>query len=281
MSVLCFDSSINMVQRLYLIKKELIRVHKSLTLFLSYIKMDINNTSSTGIALFGAITYLTCYISLVKKPVCVSGNSKVDKIVQRCRALKEVFWPTPFCYNAHFQFVPFIIRGIMDKTYSRFKWHREEILLPDGEVLALDWASYEATTSPLSIDNEDTTPVLMLHHGAMCDSSDIPGQDYISPALDRGWKVCILNRRGHTGSLRRPKWNFFGCVHDVSYATQSIKDRRPNAKLFTIGLSSGSGIVANIFGYGDEINHFHAGVGVCPGYSIEKCMSRFASPYMV
>jgi predicted alpha/beta-fold hydrolase len=176
-----------------------------------------------------------------------------------------------------------VVRGELNKLYPRFKWFREEVVLPDGELLALDWviSTPDMEQDGLTSDVNDCTPILILHHGAMCDSSDMPGQDYIAPALQRGWKVCVLNRRGHGDVLRRPKWNFFGCVQDVRCVTQSIKDRRPNAKLLTVGLSSGTANVATIFGHDDDVNHFHAGVLICPGYCIEKCMARFTSPYMV
>jgi len=39
--------------------------------------------------------------------------------------------------------------------------------------------------------------------------------------------------------------------------------------------------VASCFGEEDSNNQFFAGVGICPGYDISRCMSRFTTPYMV
>ena len=243
----------------------------------------MNDKATTGLALFSAASYLFLYLRLVKKPILCTGNEKIAKLVAACPSLSQHFWPPPQCWNEHLQFVPFVIKGELNKLYPKFKWHREWIVLPDGEMLALDWVISQSCVgeSGLAANPHDDTPILMLHHGAMCDSSDMPGQDYISPALERGWLVCVLNRRGHGDLLRKPKWNFFGCVQDVRCVTQEILNRRPKARLLTVGLSSGTAIIATIFGYDDDVNHFHAGVGVCPGYSIEKCMRRFATPYMV
>lgn len=44
---------------------------------------------------------------------------------------------------------------------------------------------------------------------------------------------------------------------------------------------TGSAIVATSFGEEDSNNQFFAGVGICPGYDISKCMSRFTTPYKV
>lgn len=229
----------------------------------------------SGAALFALGVYGFMYARLVKKPNVKHSNDQIRKITDKCPSLDSLYWPSPLCWNAHTQFVPFMLCGLRDKIFPPFKWQREIILLPDGEEVSLDWV-----TGIPSSDATNDTPVLVLHHGAFCDSSDMPGQYYIQPALDRGWHVCALNRRGHHGSLTVPKWNFFGCVKDVNVVTQSILAKRPKAQLLTVGLSSGSGLVANIFGYG-EINNFHCGVGVCPGYCIKKCMGRFGFPYMV
>lgn len=240
-------------------------------------------SASTGLVLFGATSYLCLYWQQVARPICQYGNAAIEKLMKACPTLNNLYWPPPHCWNPHLQFVPFILRGIIDKAFPPFRRVREEVVLDDGELMAVDWvvSRSETESKGLTADKDDETPILVLHHGAMCDSTDIPGQEYIAPALQRGWLVCILNRRGHADMLRRPKWNFFGCVQDVRCVTAAIKDRRPKAKLLTIGLSSGTALVATIFGYGDDVNHFDAGVGICPGYSIERCMARFGSPYMV
>jgi hypothetical protein len=252
--------------------------------------MDSGSSSQKDIAalvLFTASIYACFYSKVVKKPVVIPGNEHIAKIMDMCPSLHKTFWPTPYCWNAHLQFVPFVLFGAWDKyIFPPFRWYRQMLTLDDGEQVALDWVVPSDINAiiprdGLPCDTNSTIPVLMLHHGAMCDSSDLPGQSYIRPALERGWFVCALNRRGHTTPLTKPKWNFFGCSKDVKVATQSILARRPKAVLLTLGLSSGTAIVATNFGKPDEENDFHAGVGVCPGFSIEKCLKRFTTPYMV
>lgn len=245
--------------------------------------MDMDDSRTVGLALFGAAAYGFFYARIVAKPVVIAGNDKVRNLMDKCPTLKNLYWPPPYCWDAHLQFIPFVIRGEWCRRFPSSKWYRQFVRLEDGEEVALDWVVSAKNMEHIGLpcDEADDTPVLMLHHGAFCDSSDMPGQDYISDAIKRGWFVCVLNRRGHAGPLKQAKWNFFGCVKDVHCVTQSILLRRPKAKLFTIGLSSGTALVATIFGHGDEVNDFHAGVCICPGFDITKCMARFTYPYTV
>lgn len=241
-----------------------------------------SNQLAVGLLLSALTIFVSNYSKVVRKPKIFTGNVLENKIVENCPSLNSIYWPSPWCWNAHLQFVPFVIRGLVDRyLYPPFSWISEEIQLVDGEFVILDWiARAPHVTDGLVASKKDTTPIVMIHHGAMCDSRDLPGQGYIQQALDRGWIVCALNRRGHAKNLTMGKWNFFGDVNDVHQVVKSIKQRRPKAILFTIGISSGSGLVARHFGEGD-LNEFDAGVGICPGYDISKCLSRFSSPYKV
>mmetsp|Transcript_8179 Transcript_8179/g.13592 ORF Transcript_8179/g.13592 Transcript_8179/m.13592 type:complete len:477 (+) Transcript_8179:46-1476(+) len=244
------------------------------------------NATPLGLSLFGLTAYMMTYIQVVTRPIVFAGNENIATILDKCPSLQTYFWPTPYCWNAHFQFVPFILRGLWDKYVAPpFEYVREAVELEDGEQIHLDWvvSCPEMRICGGVPDDKtcmDATPILVLHHGAMCDHADLPGQDYIAPALRRGWYVCVLTRRGHAGlKLTRPKWNFFGCPQELKRATQSILQRRPAAKLLTTGLSSGCAIVATTMGLPKEWNDFTAGVGISPGYDISKCMGRFTTPY--
>eukprot|EP00597_Dinobryon_sp_UTEXLB2267_P009140 CAMPEP_0170096690 /NCGR_PEP_ID=MMETSP0019_2-20121128/28749_1 /TAXON_ID=98059 /ORGANISM="Dinobryon sp., Strain UTEXLB2267" /LENGTH=348 /DNA_ID=CAMNT_0010318755 /DNA_START=158 /DNA_END=1204 /DNA_ORIENTATION=- len=206
----------------------------------------------------------------------------MGSILESCHTLQSVYWPTPYCLNPHLQFVPYMIEGLVKKFVKPpFQWFREWIICTDGTRLALDWvvSAQIHHTHGLDDSEADETPIVMIHHGAMCDSTDLPGQSYIQPALDRNWIVCALNRRGHSGPLTNSKFNFFGCSDDVRTCTQNILRKRPRARLLTIGISSGSGLVARHMSYDESVNDFMAGVGICPGYDIQKCMKRFQTPY--
>ena len=186
------------------------------------------------------IVMIKRYIELVAKPYIISGSSTMKDIMTRCPSMHQLFWPTPYCYNEHLQFVPFILSGFYSYCFPPYQWYRENVQLPDDAIIHLDWViSSPAMIHGLVDDALNTTPVLMIHHGAFCSTYDLPGQTYIQPALDRGWMVCVFNRRGHVSRLSTGKFNFFGCIQDLKVATQSILDRRPLTKIFTVGISSG------------------------------------------
>ena len=70
---------------------------------------------------------------------------------------------------------------------------------------------------------------------------------------------------------------FFGYTSDVREAIKQIKHIRPEAILFNIGISVGSGLLVRYFG--EVGNEFDGGVGVCPGYDIEICLARMQTVY--
>lgn len=137
----------------------------------------------------------------------ISSPNRIDIILARCPSLHSVYYPS-FCFmNPHLQMVQFMLNCHLQEHYLRpFTWVTELVTLSDGEQVALDWAGEIPSADPHSC-----TPVLMLHHGAGGRSSDLPGQTYIREALQRGWLVCALNRRGHKPGLplSRSRWNFF------------------------------------------------------------------------
>jgi len=172
-----------------------------------------------------------------------------------------------------------MLTGVYTKLAKSIQWQNEDFALEDGEIITLSWAGGQLSgESGLSVSFK-STPILVLHHGAFCDYTDLPGQGYVARAITKGWIVCAINRRGHAGrKLTIPKWNFFGSTTDIKDVTKRvILERHPNATLFMLGLSSGSGLLARYFGEGGC--EYSAGVGVCPGYNIEQCMGRMQWPY--
>jgi predicted alpha/beta-fold hydrolase len=234
----------------------------------------------SGAGIFCGVILVCSYVKKCKKPAIYVANQRNHLLLDRCPSLHRVFWPSPYCWNEHLQLILFVINPFR----FVFQWNREWVTLDDGEQVALDWLFPDASQhldGRLRPSNE-ATPILVLHHGSTCNSHDLPGQSYIKPALQRGWLVCALNRRGHGGALlTRPKLNFFGCCDDLHTVTQHILKKRPNSRLLTIGISAGSALVARHFGKSPSYNDFFAGVAVVPGYDITNCMSRVGAPYQV
>ena len=231
------------------------------------------------------------YIKATRPFVLSAEGSEFAGLVRRCKAVEQGYWPSLLSLWSPLELIPFMLfnsRGC--KAANRLPHVIEEVEMEDGEVLQIVWWKNEALAGRgvPSYCDKTSTPIVMLHHGAMCNAFDLPGQGYVKAALERGWIVCALNRRGHTKrQLKVPKFQFFGSTSDVRAIVEFIRrTKRPAAPIYFVGLSSGSGLVAKYMGEqgvglidASSPSFVNGAVGVCPGYNIEKCMARMQWPY--
>lgn len=78
---------------------------------------------------------------------------------------------------------------IIESILPKFTWISELVEMQDGEIVLVEWAERQPTNSP-----DETTPVLIINHGATGHTRDQPGQTYVQSALAKGWFVCVFNR---------------------------------------------------------------------------------------
>ncbi len=78
---------------------------------------------------------------------------------------------------------------IVESILPKFTWISELVEMQDGEIVLVEWAERQPTHSP-----DETTPVLIINHGATGHTRDQPGQTYVQSALAKGWFVCVFNR---------------------------------------------------------------------------------------
>jgi predicted alpha/beta-fold hydrolase len=256
-----------------------------------------------GVTLFAAAAYIHYWFYCAQKPklifsinnlaensssVCErdkeSIRQAVRKIISRCKSLHEVYYPSFLFINCHLQLLPFTIKSLFTTFFPPCRWVEQIITLDDGEVIRLDWAN-----SVPGKDKQSSSPILIINHGAFCNTHDLPGQLYVANALNRGWNVCVFNRRGHLRALTKGVFNFFGSTADLrTVIGNHIKPRRPSAPVLLIGVSAGSGLVARYMGEQGRLirsgslpdDSFVTGaVGICPGYDIETCMDRIQGVY--
>jgi predicted alpha/beta-fold hydrolase len=233
-----------------------------------------------------AISYkLITYYALINKPIIFSSktvttttnsnnnersyNKRIEEILSSCQSLHKNYFPSFIFTNCHFQMIPFILHNSFQKNYCKpFNWISEKVELNDLEIIILDWAN-----SIPDNNLDDETPILLINHGAGGTSRDFPGQTYIDKAFKNGWKVCVLNRRGHCGRLTKGNFNFFGSCDDLELVIENhIKSKRPKSKILLLGISAGSGLVASYMGKQGLKNmtsssrgFVYAAVGICPG----------------
>lgn len=234
-----------------------------------------------------------------------SVHTVLERVVKKCRTFQKYYFPS-FIWPSNLQLIPYTFLNIFNKSSNRRHWAKEEVKCEDGEILVLDWYNEVPTVS----DDKEAV-ILILHHGVNCRSNDLPGQQYIKYAAKKGWLVVCYNRRGHNAKLTKHNFNMFGNSVETSYIVETyIQSKRPQGKCLFLGFSAGSGIVARYMGdqgakikrlamrvkreEGRELDVFgkdlsfvrknvqgfiYSGVGICPGYNIERCLSLFAEPF--
>lgn len=158
-----------------------------------------------------------------------------------------------------------------------------------SETIALDWCfpvekhyhpqHDKIETSPF--DNENNVVVVMLH-GITGTSKEFSSMaKYIRDNTD--WTSVVLNRRGHSDTLKNPMFNIMGSTHDLRVAVQHIRKRFPRSKLALVGSSAGSGLLTRYLGEEgiDENNkqEFFTAVAISPGYDIHVAFPRVHSIY--
>ena len=221
------------------------------------------------------------YWRLVQKPLIVYGSKQSEKLVQQCPTLNSHYYPFYFAWGRHSQLILSAIHFYYQRYTRPIQWKSEIFVMEDGQEITVDWAmSQDAKAeSGLNASLKDT-PILIIQHGALCNSKNLPSQDWISDAHKRGWIVCCQHRRGTKMNLTVPQINFFGSTSDVKYLlTNYILKRRPNAQILMIGISAGSGLLVRFLGEEGNSQLITAAMGLCAGYNITVSMKRIEKIY--
>ena len=236
-------------------------------------------------------------------PALVVG--RIGALIKQVPTLFKTYWPSIY-WLGNLQLIPFMATGIFYKSKKRrlFDWAYEDATLKDGETVRIAYAG----SRDLPVRTEEPSVIVIMNHGAGGRENDLPGTQYVGRALDQGWKVVSLVRRGHVGRLTRPKFNFFGSTDETRYLLETyVKKRYPNSTLLFVGISAGSGLIARYMGeQGVTLKKAHAAatskknapcrpysdfshaspayvsgaLGISAGYNIETCMGRFMEPFL-
>lgn len=141
---------------------------------------------------------------------------------------------------------------------ASIEYDRELLELNDGGCVALDWA--------LPKQQEADAPIVVVMHGLTGCSASM--RSLCASALERGYRPVVFNKRGHGGvKLWTPKLQPFGCVRDLDQALDRIQELFPNAPLYGVGFSAGSGLLCSYLGEKGDNSRLMAGTLVSPGYN--------------
>ena len=92
----------------------------------------------------------------------------------------------------------------------------------------------------------------------------------MSYAACRGWRPCVLNRRGHSGMTLKvvPHFSILGNVDDTALMVDQIRRHYPNNFIGLAGLSAGSGQVGLYIGKQQDKVKINAAACMGPAWDI-------------
>lgn len=245
--------------------------------------------------------------------VSLRGFGRVRHYIGTAKDLKRVYERMPtahrapqppiWAYGGHIQFIPWIIYNIIAVVNSPLAYERDLVLVTGLEDKTKDESetntrsvadhivlSFFPPTKPLASGDLALpldAPTIIVEPGLTCTSQDVPGSSFLRLSVARGFRVIVIERRGHAQPLTKPRWNLFGDSDDFEQMYNRIKDKLPDAPLFWCGFSSGTKLPIEAVGKFDERRKngdksaptFVATASVCPGYNLETCFLGFGFPY--
>lgn len=179
--------------------------------------------------------YLT---SVVRKPrIICKPKSFISKLIKHsCPFVHELYWPTFWCFGGRAQTV---IASLL-KSHPLVDYSREFIHMPDGGVVALDWAN------SASIPTSHFTVLIL--PGLTGTSDDNYIRHFVLHIIQElDCSVAVLNNRGLGGlPLKTLRVCCAADTGDLQYVIFHINKRKPNFPLMVIGISLGGIILTNL-----------------------------------
>lgn len=216
--------------------------------------------------------YLYWRLAVVHLPVLhFSINKFNDKIISECPSLLRPYAPSFWCFNRHLMLIVLIFREYRSKDYEYDLV--EELIMNDGGLTGLAWTGIHERHS------KDNTPIAVIFHTISGDEQDVKGiSRYVRETLH--WTAVVCIRRGHGKlPLTSPIINTMGSTSDLKEQLDHICKKYPEAPLFGIGISAGSGLLARYLGEAGQKSRFTAAAAVSPAYDIEKAFHRIHPAY--
>ena len=196
-------------------------------------------------------------------------NPAVDiirDIVARCPTLHEEYKPAFWYSNPWINVFVMMFKKWLEPV---MKVKRETIICPDGGEISIDWAD-DPVTQQLGVN----APVLGILHTITGGCRQNHG--FMRYAASRGWRSCVLNRRGHSGMPLRviPHFSIMGNVDDTELMVDSICKQYPDSFIGLAGLSAGSGQVVSYIGQKGRAVKINAAASLCPAWDLKSAFTN-------
>jgi len=200
-------------------------------------------------------------------PIYFNPDDKaMEKIVSRCATLYETYRPPWWCIGPWINAIVLLLKQWFSKAMPL---QRDTIICPDGGEISLDWADDDITKKL-----PESAPVLGILHTITGSSRDHAG--FMHYAAKRGWRSCVLNRRGHSGMPLRviPHFSIVGNVDDSVLLVDQMRQRFPTNFIGLAGISAGSGQVVSYIGREGHKVKVNAAASLCPLWDMTSGMKN-------
>ena len=190
----------------------------------------------------------------------------IKRLVSKCPTLHAAYKPAFWYANP---WINVLIMMVKNWWQPRLQMKRETIICPDGGEVSLDWAD-DSMTRMLPPD----APVVGILHTITGGSRQNAG--LMRYAAFRGWRSCVLNRRGHSGMRLRviPHFSIMGNVDDTVLMVDKIKEKHPDSFIGLAGFSAGSGQVVSYIGREGNSAKINAAASLCPAWDLKSAFSN-------
>jgi len=140
----------------------------------------------------------------------------------------------------------------------------EKYILDDGDFVECHWYN-----KPL---NGVDTPIVILFHGLAGSYKSPYIQGVMSEAKQAGFASVVMNFRGCSGVENNlPRAYHSGDSEDALSWINSVSNRFPNSKIFTVGYSLGANMMLKLLGELGKISPLTASVAVSAPLQLDLC----------
>jgi len=188
-----------------------------------------------------SVAYVTNYVCrIAKKPliVCNPKNPLNEMLQHRIPALQDKYWPTFWCYQAHFTT---IFRSLF-KGNPRIPYEAEVISTADGGAVKIDWVHNQDHPA----FEDDRRPLVLFLPGISGASDENYILHLVKEAMEAGYRAAVFNYRGLGGlQLKTPRIYNSTNTEDLDLVVRHIDARFPEAPKFAVGCSLGGMLLFN------------------------------------